>query len=249
MVDVVPAVPHVSERVRALHAQMTLEEKLAQIVGYWLDQHGTVAPMQSEMAAGQQASSALSEVTRDGLGHYTRVYGTRPVDPVERAAWLWAEQRRLKRETRLGIPALVHEEVPDRSGRVAGRHLPDARWRGAPASTPSSCTRPRTRSASRCDCSASTRVWRRCSTSSATRAGAASTSASARTRTSSPPSVRRSSGVCRTPACTPRSSTSSATRRRGPAATTRRSAPARARSPTTSSRRSRWRSSRAARGR
>jgi beta-glucosidase len=38
------------------------------------------------------------------------VYGTRPVDPAERAAWLWDEQRRLKRETRLGIPALVHEE-------------------------------------------------------------------------------------------------------------------------------------------
>jgi beta-glucosidase len=104
------AMPEVSERVRALHAQMTLEEKLAQLVGYWLDQGGNVvAPMQGEMAGGQAASS-LQEVTKNGLGHYTRVYGTRPVDPVERAAWLWGEQRRLKRETRLGIPALVHEE-------------------------------------------------------------------------------------------------------------------------------------------
>ncbi|SDD85097.1 beta-glucosidase [Sanguibacter gelidistatuariae] len=110
MSHVVPVLPEVSERVRALHAQMTLEEKLAQIVGYWLDQSGTVAPMQSEMAAGQQPASQLSEITRHGIGHYTRVYGTRPVDPVERAAWLWTEQRRLKRETRLGIPALVHEE-------------------------------------------------------------------------------------------------------------------------------------------
>lgn len=104
------AMPEVSERVRALHAQMTLEEKLAQIVGYWLDQNGTVAPMQSEMASGQKDSGQLNEITAHGIGHYTRVYGTRPVDPVERAAWLWAEQRRLKRETRLGIPALVHEE-------------------------------------------------------------------------------------------------------------------------------------------
>lgn len=102
--------PEVSERVRALHARMTLEEKLAQIVGYWLDQNGVVAPMQGEMAAGQKASVDLAEVTRHGIGHYTRVYGTRPVDPGERAAWLWGEQRRLKRETRLGIPALVHEE-------------------------------------------------------------------------------------------------------------------------------------------
>ena len=110
MSEVVPALPEVSERVRALHARMTLEEKLAQLVGYWLDQNGTVAPMQSEMAAGQQDSGRLGEITQHGLGHYTRVYGTRPVDPAERAAWLWAEQRRLKRETRLGIPALVHEE-------------------------------------------------------------------------------------------------------------------------------------------
>jgi beta-glucosidase-like glycosyl hydrolase len=108
--DAAPALPHASDRVRALHAQMTLEEKLAQLVGYWLDQNGTVAPMQSEMAAGQQDSGKLGGITRHGLGHYTRVYGTRPVEPAERAAWLWAEQRRLKRETRLGIPALVHEE-------------------------------------------------------------------------------------------------------------------------------------------
>lgn len=105
-----PAMPVVSDRVRDLHARMTLEEKLAQLVGYWLDQNGTVAPMQSEMAAGQKDSGQLPEITRHGLGHYTRVYGTRPVEPAERAAWLWAEQRRLQRETRLGIPALVHEE-------------------------------------------------------------------------------------------------------------------------------------------
>ncbi|WP_439256093.1 beta-glucosidase [Microbacterium sp. A94] len=102
--------PAVSERVRALHARMTLDEKLAQIVGYWLDQNGMAAPMQSEMAAGQKDAGQLAEVTKHGLGQYSRVYGTRPVDPDERAAWLWDEQRRLKRETRLGIPALVHEE-------------------------------------------------------------------------------------------------------------------------------------------
>ncbi len=101
--------PRVSERVQALLDGMSLDEKLAQLVGYWLDQDGVVAPMQSEMAAGQAPADALADVTRDGIGHYTRVYGTRPVEPVERAAWLWGEQRRLKRETRLGIPALVHE--------------------------------------------------------------------------------------------------------------------------------------------
>ncbi|WOF24242.1 glycoside hydrolase family 3 N-terminal domain-containing protein [Microbacterium betulae] len=98
-----------SRRTEALHARMTLEEKLAQLVGYWLDQGGNVvAPLQGEMAS--DGAAGLAEITRHGIGHYTRVYGTRPVDPAERAAWLWAEQRRLKAETRLGIPALVHEE-------------------------------------------------------------------------------------------------------------------------------------------
>ncbi|MGY0385784.1 beta-xylosidase/alpha-l-arabinosidase [Nocardioides sp. WG-D5] len=107
-----PAWPQVSERVRDLHAQMTLEEKLAQIVGYWLDRGGdVVAPMANEMTRDIDGDGRrLSEITAHGLGHYTRVYGTRPVDPAERAAWLWEEQRRLVSQTRLGIPALVHEE-------------------------------------------------------------------------------------------------------------------------------------------
>ena len=99
--------PPVSERVRSLHAQMTLDEKLAQLVGYWVDQGDElVAPMAGEMVT----STKYEDATAHGIGHLTRVYGTRPVDPVERAAWLWSEQRRLRDETRLGIPAIVHEE-------------------------------------------------------------------------------------------------------------------------------------------
>ncbi|WP_091502272.1 beta-glucosidase [Microbacterium sp. cf332] len=86
---------------------MTLDEKLAQLVGFWVDQGDeVVAPMAGEMAS----STAYTDATAHGLGQLTRVYGTRPVDPIERAAWLWDEQRRLVRDTRLGIPALVHEE-------------------------------------------------------------------------------------------------------------------------------------------
>lgn len=108
--DAIAAMPEVSERVHALLASMTLEEKAAQIVGYWLDQGGeVVAPMADEMTT-SDGSRTLADITRHGIGHYTRVYGTRPVDPAQRAAWLRDEQRRLVRETRLGIPALVHEE-------------------------------------------------------------------------------------------------------------------------------------------
>jgi beta-glucosidase len=99
--------PVATARVADLLAAMTLEEKVAQLVGYWVDHGGeVVAPMAGEMAT----SGRLTDATKDGLGHLTRVYGTRPVEPDERAAWLWAEQRRLREETRLGIPALVHEE-------------------------------------------------------------------------------------------------------------------------------------------
>lgn len=97
----------VSARVRDLVADMTLDEKLAQLVGYWVDQGDeVVAPLSGEKVT----TTAYTDATVHGLGHLTRVYGTRPVDPIERAAWLWGEQRRLQTETRLGIPALVHEE-------------------------------------------------------------------------------------------------------------------------------------------
>ncbi|RHA37697.1 glycosyl hydrolase [Cellulomonas rhizosphaerae] len=86
---------------------MTLEEKLAQLVGFWEKGDGeAVAPLQGVFDVEQ----GLDEVSRHGLGHLTRPYGTRPVDADERARWLWGQQRRLVRETRLAIPALVHEE-------------------------------------------------------------------------------------------------------------------------------------------
>jgi beta-glucosidase-like glycosyl hydrolase len=99
--------PGASSRVIELLSRMTLEEKLAQLVGFWVDQGDeVVAPMAGEMAS----STRYEDATVHGIGHLTRVYGTRPVDPAERASWLWSEQRRLQTETRLGIPALVHEE-------------------------------------------------------------------------------------------------------------------------------------------
>lgn len=96
-----------SPRVADLLSRMTLEEKQAQLVGFWVDQGDeVVAPMAGE----KKSSTRYEEASTHGIGHLTRVYGTRPVDPVARAGWLWHEQRRLQQETRLGIPALVHEE-------------------------------------------------------------------------------------------------------------------------------------------
>ncbi|MFW7413502.1 glycoside hydrolase family 3 N-terminal domain-containing protein [Demequina sp. SO4-18] len=97
----------VSPRVRALVAELSLDEKLAQIVGFWEGEEGdSVAPLQGELAS----TGKLDDATKHGLGHLTRVYGTNPVEPDERAAYLWRRQRSLVTDTRPGIPALVHEE-------------------------------------------------------------------------------------------------------------------------------------------
>src|SRR5262245_12298252 len=109
-----PAPPHQSRpaqtdeaRVRDLLGRMTLAEKLAQIVGFWEKADGeVVAPLQGEF----HGISDLEEFSRQGLGHLTRPYGTRPVEAGARASWLWAFQRGLVKRTRLGIPAIVHEE-------------------------------------------------------------------------------------------------------------------------------------------
>jgi beta-glucosidase len=95
------------ERVRELLGRMTLPEKLAQIVGFWEKEDGeAVAPLQGEFGS----STRLDDFARHGLGHLTRPYGTRPIDPTKRATWLWAFQRDLVTRTRLGVPAIVHEE-------------------------------------------------------------------------------------------------------------------------------------------
>lgn len=96
------------DRVGALLAAMTLEEKLAQITGFWEDEAGdVVAPLQGEVSV----TGGLAQATAHGIGHFTRIYGTTPVDADARARVLWERQRALVTGTRLGIPALVHEEI------------------------------------------------------------------------------------------------------------------------------------------
>ncbi|ROP35157.1 beta-glucosidase [Saccharothrix texasensis] len=100
----------VAERVDALVEAMTLEEKLAQLVGVWVgaDPSGAgVAPHQHDMTADPVV---WADVIAHGLGQLTRPFGTRPVDPVAGARSLAASQREVAEANRFGIPALVHEE-------------------------------------------------------------------------------------------------------------------------------------------
>ncbi len=107
------------ERVSLLLAAMTLEEKVGQLGSRWVGNNlagepgveGTdlqVAPMQDVFTA--SGSLSLSEASRHGLGHLTRVYGSAPVTPAEGAAELVRQQHVVLEDSRLGIPALVHEE-------------------------------------------------------------------------------------------------------------------------------------------
>jgi beta-glucosidase len=117
------------ERVDLLLAEMTLEEKVGQLGSRWVgndpapsdDQppssQGTengsgethnVAPMQDVFSA--FGSPPLEEASRHGLGQLTRVYGSAPITAGDGAAELVRQQRVVLEASRLGIPALVHEE-------------------------------------------------------------------------------------------------------------------------------------------
>jgi beta-xylosidase len=98
-----------TERAEALLPLMTLEEKLAQLVGVWVGadaEGGGVAPHQADMMDG----APWSEVIRHGLGQLTRPFGTAPVDPVLGARSLAVSQAEIVAASRFGIPAQVHEE-------------------------------------------------------------------------------------------------------------------------------------------
>lgn len=115
--DVAPASPTAagapaSDRVERLLASLSLEEKLAQLVGLWEGrggdgEGGDVAPMQDAM---QSEDAEFESFAARGLGQLTRPFGTTPVDPAEGARRLAARQRWLLERTRPAIPALVHEE-------------------------------------------------------------------------------------------------------------------------------------------
>ncbi|MDQ7904767.1 glycoside hydrolase family 3 N-terminal domain-containing protein [Phytohabitans sp. ZYX-F-186] len=98
-----------TERAEVLLPLMTLEEKIAQLVGVWVGadaEGGGVAPHQADMMGG----APWSEVIQHGLGQLTRPFGTAPVDPALGARSLAVSQAEIAAASRFGIPAQVHEE-------------------------------------------------------------------------------------------------------------------------------------------
>jgi beta-xylosidase len=96
-------------RLDALMAELTLEEKIAQLYGVWVGaaaDGGDVAPHQHDM----NDDVDLDELLPNGLGQLTRPFGTAPVDPALGALSLVRAQRSIVGKSRLGIPAVAHEE-------------------------------------------------------------------------------------------------------------------------------------------
>jgi beta-glucosidase len=91
----------IETRARDLLARMTLEEKSAQLGSAWV----------FELLSGKTFSEQkASPLLRNGIGQITRIGGASSVGPVESAELANTIQAYLLKNTRLSIPALVHEE-------------------------------------------------------------------------------------------------------------------------------------------
>ncbi|WP_295957024.1 glycoside hydrolase family 3 N-terminal domain-containing protein [Rhodoferax sp.] len=102
----------IPQRVADLLARMTLAEKTAQMHAFWLvlaeDGEHQVRP--GEAFIGRSDPVEVRRRLAHGLGQITRPLGTHGVDAASGLRALNKLQRTLRFETRLGIPAISHEE-------------------------------------------------------------------------------------------------------------------------------------------
>jgi beta-glucosidase-like glycosyl hydrolase len=102
----------VDERVADLLGQMTVEEKVAQLTSIWLmvdPDSGEVAPSQMTFGVSPDYDDPWTAMAH-GMGQITRPLGSQPVEPRVGAANINRIQHHLVDQTRLGIPAICHEE-------------------------------------------------------------------------------------------------------------------------------------------
>ncbi len=83
-------------------AGMTIEEKVAQITGTWFS---------GLLTDGDLDPEKMATLLAKGAGHITRIAAESKQGPELTAGWANAVQRHLVDNTRLGIPAIIHEEA------------------------------------------------------------------------------------------------------------------------------------------
>jgi beta-glucosidase len=91
----------IKQRLEKLLAQMSLDEKIAQMGSYWVYELQTKGELDSQKVAVK---------LKDGIGQITRIGGASTLDPVSAAKVANSLQKFLVERTRLGIPAILHEE-------------------------------------------------------------------------------------------------------------------------------------------
>jgi beta-glucosidase-like glycosyl hydrolase len=101
----------IAKRVSDLLGRMTLAEKIAQMYSLWLilSQDGN-HKIRTDAFCQAATTDDLRKTLKLGVGQITRPLGTRPVEAKEGVRALNALQKFLVEETRLGIPAISHEE-------------------------------------------------------------------------------------------------------------------------------------------
>jgi len=115
-------------RARELLARMTQVEKVAQLRSVWLSYDPkTGFVLDPAFPQGESLRGAI----KDGIGHFTRPYGTSQVSFKDGVRALNAAQKILVDETRLGIPAIAHEESLAGLMALEGTQFPAALNLGA----------------------------------------------------------------------------------------------------------------------
>jgi beta-glucosidase len=105
----------IKHRLETLLAQMTLDEKLAQIGSFWMYELQT---------SGKLDSVKVKAKLGQGIGQITRVAGASTLDPVSAAKAGNQIQKFLVEKTRLCIPAILHEECCSGAMLLGGSAYP-----------------------------------------------------------------------------------------------------------------------------
>jgi beta-glucosidase len=101
----------IDERVKDLLARMTLEEKVAQMMCVWMSKpnDNTGIPKEQIPFGGKFSLELAKKNFPEGIGQFARQREL--LTPKESAEYANAVQKWLKENTRLGIPAVIHDEI------------------------------------------------------------------------------------------------------------------------------------------